>query len=176
MVYLESIICRCFWGGSSDKNKIPWVAWKKVLNSRDDGGLGIGSLTAFNYVLLAKWWWRFRNDNRGIWHDVIMSLHGTDGGIGRTRVVARIGGTWDNKWKWIKDNEGYFTVASYRKTIDNHLLICLEDNTPWNKILLGNSLGRCMLPSTIGGIRVRWIAALSMTSSAVCPVLVPLGV
>lgn len=81
-------------GGSFDKNKIPWVAWKKVLNSRDNGGLGIGSLRMFNYALLAKWWWRFTNDNRGIWHDVIMSLHETDGGIGHTRVVARRGGTW----------------------------------------------------------------------------------
>ncbi|CAI9272933.1 unnamed protein product [Lactuca saligna] len=44
-------------------------------------------------------------------------------------------GLGDNKWKWIEDNEGCFTMASCRKTIDNHLLICLEDNTHWNKIL-----------------------------------------
>lgn len=70
-----------FWGGSSNKNKIPWVTWKKVLNSRDNVGLGIGSLRAFNYALLVKWWWQFRNDNRGIWRDVIMSLHGLMAGL-----------------------------------------------------------------------------------------------
>ncbi|CAI9274064.1 unnamed protein product [Lactuca saligna] len=88
-----------------------------------------------------------------------MSLHGTDGGIGCTMALATRGGTWgaishlhlylmrnqvdindllifqDKKWKWIEDNEGCFTVASCRKTIDNHLLICLEDSTLWNKIL-----------------------------------------
>lgn len=41
------------------KIKIRQFSWKKVLNLRDNGGLGIGSLKAFDYVLLAKWLWRF---------------------------------------------------------------------------------------------------------------------
>ncbi|GJX68153.1 RNA-directed DNA polymerase, eukaryota [Tanacetum coccineum] len=36
---LESIRRNFFWGGSMDDNKIPWIAWEKVLSPRDHGGL-----------------------------------------------------------------------------------------------------------------------------------------
>lgn len=45
---LESIRAQFFWGGDHDDKKIYWVKWKKVLNSREKGGLGIGSLKALN--------------------------------------------------------------------------------------------------------------------------------
>ncbi|GJW66293.1 hypothetical protein Tco_0120717 [Tanacetum coccineum] len=36
-------------------NKMAWVRWENVLASHDQGGLGIGSLKAFNLALLQKW-------------------------------------------------------------------------------------------------------------------------
>ncbi|GKB29168.1 putative RNA-directed DNA polymerase [Tanacetum coccineum] len=41
---LECIIRKFFWGGSSDSNKIPWIAWDKVIAPFDKGGLNIRSL------------------------------------------------------------------------------------------------------------------------------------
>ncbi|GJZ78375.1 hypothetical protein Tco_0643212 [Tanacetum coccineum] len=38
---LESIRRNFFWGGSMDHNKIPWIAWEKVLSPRDHGGLAV---------------------------------------------------------------------------------------------------------------------------------------
>ncbi|GJS46330.1 RNA-directed DNA polymerase, eukaryota, reverse transcriptase zinc-binding domain protein [Tanacetum coccineum] len=39
-------------GGDQDDKKTSWVQWKKVLNAREKGGLGIGSLKALNLALI----------------------------------------------------------------------------------------------------------------------------
>ena len=80
---LESIRSKFFWGSSGDKAKIHRVAWDKVLNSRDKGGLGMGSLKAHNVALLVKWWWRFRSEEDTVWKKVVMAIHGVSGNLGQ---------------------------------------------------------------------------------------------
>ena len=60
--YLESVRSRFFWGSEGDERKISWVKWDVLLNSKEKGGLEVGSLSAFNYALLYKWRWRFLLD------------------------------------------------------------------------------------------------------------------
>nr|GEU85965.1 RNA-directed DNA polymerase, eukaryota, reverse transcriptase zinc-binding domain protein [Tanacetum cinerariifolium] len=57
IIQLERLRRHFFWGGSLDRNKLAWIAWKKVCSS-NYGGLGIGSLYASNLAMLANWWWR----------------------------------------------------------------------------------------------------------------------
>lgn len=57
---LEKLRRRFLWGGDDSKRKIHWVSWSKVVASKKDGGLGVGSLKAHNLALLAKWWWRLK--------------------------------------------------------------------------------------------------------------------
>nr|KAJ0204677.1 hypothetical protein LSAT_V11C500258210 [Lactuca sativa] len=48
-------IRRCFfWGGSSEKSKLAWIGWEKVLLKQENGGLSICSLKAYNLALLVK--------------------------------------------------------------------------------------------------------------------------
>jgi len=42
-----------------ENKKMAWIAWDKVLAHKESSGLGLGSLIAQHYALLAKWWWRF---------------------------------------------------------------------------------------------------------------------
>ncbi|GKD28663.1 hypothetical protein Tco_1239441, partial [Tanacetum coccineum] len=65
--------------GGEQERKIAWVKWDVVLNSKDNGGFGIGSLKAFNQALLYKWRWRFINNPDAIWVKAIQSIHGRDG-------------------------------------------------------------------------------------------------
>lgn len=60
-----------FWGGSKEKAKISWVAWEKVAAPIEYGGLGLGCLRGANASLLAKWWWRFKNERGKLWWKVI---------------------------------------------------------------------------------------------------------
>ncbi|XP_022040514.1 uncharacterized protein LOC110943065 [Helianthus annuus] len=52
---LEKIRRRFPWGGCLENNKISWVPWFKVVALIEDGGLGIGSLSATNKALMVKW-------------------------------------------------------------------------------------------------------------------------
>lgn len=58
-----------------------WIAWDKVLSKSEFGGLNIGSLKAQNLALLVKWWWRFKSDKKELWKDVVISIHGSNGGF-----------------------------------------------------------------------------------------------
>ena len=75
---LEKLRRRFLWGGSEEKNKINWVAWKVILGDKANGGLGVGSLVSLNWALLVKWLWRFEKDKSGFWRNVIGSIHNSD--------------------------------------------------------------------------------------------------
>ncbi|GJT59199.1 hypothetical protein Tco_1002732 [Tanacetum coccineum] len=59
---LESLRARFFWGADLGERKLHWIAWNRCFSSRDSGGLGVGSLAAFNKALLFKWKWRLRDN------------------------------------------------------------------------------------------------------------------
>ncbi|GJU37056.1 hypothetical protein Tco_1185410 [Tanacetum coccineum] len=76
ITYLEKLRRNFFWGGTLDCNKLSWIVWNKVCSSSSVGGLGIGSLQAFNLALLLKWFWRFHIENDSLWKNIIISIHG----------------------------------------------------------------------------------------------------
>ena len=49
---LERIRTNFFWGTQNNLPKIPCVAWDKLINNKEKGGLGIGSLKSLNVALL----------------------------------------------------------------------------------------------------------------------------
>ncbi|KAJ9544401.1 hypothetical protein OSB04_024108 [Centaurea solstitialis] len=83
-----------FWGSTISHKKMVWVSWDKILNDRDKGGLGIGSIRAHNLALLTKWWWRFKTEKEAMWCKVITSLHGEDGNLGGDPRVNANKGVW----------------------------------------------------------------------------------
>nr|GEX50686.1 RNA-directed DNA polymerase, eukaryota [Tanacetum cinerariifolium] len=92
---LEKIRCRFFWGFKDDQKGVVWISWKNTIASRDLGGLGLGSFRAKNLGLLAKWQWRFLNENDAVWNKVISSLYGPHGGFNLVGSRLR-NGVWQN--------------------------------------------------------------------------------
>ncbi|GKC56428.1 hypothetical protein Tco_1084026 [Tanacetum coccineum] len=78
---LKHIRASFFWGGIEDRKKMAWVKWDSALASLDKGGLGVGSLKAFNLALLLKWSWRFVNNPNGLWSRLIKAIHGKQAGF-----------------------------------------------------------------------------------------------
>nr|GEZ89375.1 RNA-directed DNA polymerase, eukaryota, reverse transcriptase zinc-binding domain protein [Tanacetum cinerariifolium] len=66
-------------GAEIDERKMTWISWKKVLDHKQDGGLGVNSIYALNQALLFKWIWRFRNYPNALWVQVVKAIHGEDG-------------------------------------------------------------------------------------------------
>ncbi|GKA19420.1 RNA-directed DNA polymerase, eukaryota, reverse transcriptase zinc-binding domain protein [Tanacetum coccineum] len=78
---LESLRVSFFWGATGDSRKLAWIKWSNILASLDKGGLGVGSLKAFNNSLLLKWRWRLLNKPSALWVEVLKLIHGNEAGI-----------------------------------------------------------------------------------------------
>ena len=91
---LETLRARFFWGAADGEKKISWVKWGVVLNSKENGGLGVGSIQALNKALLYKWKWRFGINHNALWCKVIKACHGNDGGVGSRHGHGRGTGVW----------------------------------------------------------------------------------
>nr|GFA39203.1 RNA-directed DNA polymerase, eukaryota [Tanacetum cinerariifolium] len=74
---MEAIRSRFFNGAGQIDKKITWVAWDKVLASKENGGLGVFSFLALNRALLLKWVWRFVSHDGSLWCRVIQALYGS---------------------------------------------------------------------------------------------------
>ncbi|XP_035845072.1 uncharacterized protein LOC118491409 [Helianthus annuus] len=72
---LERLRRKFLWGGCLEKNKISWVPWFKVVASKVEGGLGIGSLACTNKALIVKWCLRYKNENTSLWAKSISAFH-----------------------------------------------------------------------------------------------------
>nr|GEX77953.1 RNA-directed DNA polymerase, eukaryota, reverse transcriptase zinc-binding domain protein [Tanacetum cinerariifolium] len=95
---LESMCAAFLWGSSENSKKLAWVKWSNILASLDKGGLGVGSLSAFNKALLLKWRWCLFQNPFAFWVYVIKSIHGEEASIDlrgcqMNRVWASIVGT-----------------------------------------------------------------------------------
>ena len=95
---LEYLRARFFWGADLGERKLHWIAWKRVLSSHVSGGLGVGSLAAFNNALLFKWIWRFRNNPNALWARLVTSIHSAHGERNSRPSSSRFGGlsSWVN--------------------------------------------------------------------------------
>ena len=78
---IDKIRKRFLWAGSSStKKKYHLISWRFVCLSKDQGGLGVMSLTRINISLLAKWWFRFKDPTiEGKWKEILINKYGTSG-------------------------------------------------------------------------------------------------
>nr|GEY15121.1 cysteine-rich receptor-like protein kinase [Tanacetum cinerariifolium] len=126
-----------------ENRKIAWIAWDKVISPLNQGGLGIGSLKTSNQSLLAKWWWRFLNEENALWRKVIVSIHGAYGGLHMDSPMAYKSGPrlkiinlkGNDSWECTIDDSRLFTVKGMRKHITNLSHTSVAQPFRWNKAL-----------------------------------------
>ena len=67
---------KCLWDWGSENRKIAWVAWDKVCQSKNKGGLGVIDIGKFNLALIGKWIWRLKSEERSLWKVILESKYG----------------------------------------------------------------------------------------------------
>nr|GEX22472.1 RNA-directed DNA polymerase, eukaryota, reverse transcriptase zinc-binding domain protein [Tanacetum cinerariifolium] len=105
---MESIRSHFFNGSYPHAKKPTWVKWTNVLVSKYKGGLGISSLYALNRALMFKWVRRFLSQNSSLWANVIKSIHGYHGKIGK-QVKASYPSIWLDIVKELSHNNLAFS-------------------------------------------------------------------
>ncbi|KAJ0751570.1 putative reverse transcriptase zinc-binding domain-containing protein [Helianthus annuus] len=91
------------WGGSKAASKMCWVAWDDIMAPRDLGGVGIHALRDTNIAMLAKWWWRFKEDRNGLWRKVIWGFHNNSSAWSSVPGRLALPGIWKQVAKIIHD-------------------------------------------------------------------------
>ncbi|KAJ0923662.1 hypothetical protein HanPSC8_Chr05g0218711 [Helianthus annuus] len=91
---LESIRRAFVWGKTALGHKIKWVRWDIMLKPKTLGGLGIGGIRDFNVAMIAKWWWRHKQESSHLWAQVITSIHSTTSNNKVILVKATMPGIW----------------------------------------------------------------------------------
>ncbi|XP_071688223.1 uncharacterized protein [Rutidosis leptorrhynchoides] len=87
---VENIRASFFWGSTNDNRRMHWIRRDQELASKENGGLSIGSIHAFNHSLLLKWVWRLYMNNDAMWVSVIKAIYGSDGGIHALDLWSKI--------------------------------------------------------------------------------------
>lgn len=72
------------------------VTWNKILASKEVGGLGVGSIFAFNSALMFRWCWRFFHYPNVLWVRVVKTIYGQDGGLSSLPYCGYPSGSWNN--------------------------------------------------------------------------------
>lgn len=90
------------------------VRWQELTKPKNQGGLGVRSISEMNVGLLLKWWWRYGVKDKALWRAVICSKYGRYGGgwwpnIGEARNLSPI---WQGILSIAKDNLRCLTFIS----------------------------------------------------------------
>ena len=84
------------WLGFREGKKHHLVSWDLVNRPKELGGLGFGKVTSRNQTLLGKWLWRYPKESFVIWHQVILSIYGTNpNGLDANNLVG-----WSHRYPW----------------------------------------------------------------------------
>ncbi|KAJ0780408.1 putative RNA-directed DNA polymerase [Helianthus annuus] len=91
-----ALIRKFLWGGNSEIKKIHWVAWDRVASPVDMGGLGLQHLKDVNTALLAKWGWRYKNEQDSLWVKVVNAIHFGYSEWDFLPLRKAVGGVWSS--------------------------------------------------------------------------------
>ncbi|XP_060200489.1 uncharacterized protein LOC132628743 [Lycium barbarum] len=71
---LHKIFAKFFWSNTVGVKSKHWVAWDKLCLPKDEGGIGLRSLTDISKALFAKLWWNFRC-GRSLWGSYMLNKY-----------------------------------------------------------------------------------------------------
>ncbi|KAK3218547.1 hypothetical protein Dsin_012517 [Dipteronia sinensis] len=94
-----------FWGHGNEKRKIHSVDWATVCQSKRKGSLGIARILDKNLGLLAKWVWRFGNEDASFWKKVLCAKYGMD--------------SKELIWQWHRSAQASILVNTVSRLFDN---------------------------------------------------------
>lgn len=159
---LESLRRRFLWGGNEESRKIPWIAWDKIVNSKENGGIGVGSLRSLNIALLVKWWWRLRSESSAIWSRTVIGIHNLHRNPPEKLSNRSIVGVWNNiagaDKELIKFGLNYHQI--FRKENESDIWKCkISGNGQYTVKCLREEFNKSSFPN-LGCENIKWLKVI----------------
>lgn len=92
---LTSIIRDFWWGSEKGKRRTAWVAWKDLILSKGQGGLGFRDSRIFNQALLARQVWRILDNPDSVCARLLKAKYFPRGCLIDTVTPANASPTWN---------------------------------------------------------------------------------
>lgn len=92
---LQRYLVLILWEGNKEKGAYHLVNWKTAFLSKEDVGLSLRNLKIHNQCLLSKWLWRYTNEEKILWRNVVVSKYGEQDCRKTKEVIGPYGcGLW----------------------------------------------------------------------------------
>jgi hypothetical protein len=91
---LTKMIRDFWWGAENGQRKAHWIAWDKLLRSKDQGGLGFKDLRLFNQALLARQAWRLIQFPDSLCAQLLKAKYYPNGNLIDTVFTGNASSTW----------------------------------------------------------------------------------
>lgn len=91
---LDRIIRNFWWGHSHNSRKTHFINWSTFQEDKENGGLGIRSLTQLNRAQIAKLIWKLLEDQDCVWGAIMKAKYFKDKSFGEATANSRSSSTW----------------------------------------------------------------------------------
>jgi len=111
---IERAICRFWWGGNDDKQKIHWKGKESLFKSKLKGGQGFRNMRAFNEALLAKQVWRLHKNPHSLLAQCLKAKHYPHNDILQANLGDKPSYTWYSIFhaKWVIKKKGCWKIGN----------------------------------------------------------------
>lgn len=74
--YIIRVVRNLFWAKDCNGKDIHYVAWRSIIESKAEGGLGVRNIALAKYYLMAKNIFKYLNHGDEIWVDILYDKYG----------------------------------------------------------------------------------------------------
>lgn len=105
---LTTVLRDYWWSNGSSRRKMPWVAWEKLFQNKENGGMGFHDRERFNQALLGKQAWRLHMNPTSLVSRVLKSRYFKNGSFMNASIRSCPSFAWrsilhgrEKRWKWV---------------------------------------------------------------------------
>jgi hypothetical protein len=98
---MSVMICRFWWAQQKDEKKVHWISWRKMAQSKKEGGLGFRDLHLFNHSMLARQVWRILTDPDSLCARVLRAKYFPNFSVLEAKNVRNMSYTWHSILKGV---------------------------------------------------------------------------
>ncbi|GAU30435.1 hypothetical protein TSUD_392480 [Trifolium subterraneum] len=135
---IERMINAFCWGGGDNNKGIRWLAWKRTVCPKEEGGLGFRDFQLFNMAMVAKQDSKLGNNPsftwRSIWKSRKVLLHGCRWSIGDGSNIKVMGEPW------LRVEDGGWVASPQNQESEANMILAVpllhlveRDRVVWNE-------------------------------------------